>query len=144
MWVSKPANSQSHFGMEEKQNINSFQLSYSTLTALRHRHHTSGVGGSKVTALFKLFQFLPPLCVWEGLSTYHDALDNGLHCYISVIARNLIQKHLLGRNLSFQQFPFILRYLCNMGEPLHNSMFLLSTCNKEKGQWTLRILLYHK
>lgn len=78
---------------------------------------------------FKLFPFLSSPCVQRGCSTYHNTFNNGLHSYISVIARNLIKKHLSRKNLPFKQFPFVLRYLCNMREPLHNCTFLLSTCN---------------
>lgn len=67
-----------------------------------------------------------------GSCTYQNTFNNRLHSYVIVVARNLIKKYFLGRNLSFKQFPFILRYLCNMREPLHDCVFLLSAYNNEK------------
>lgn len=76
--------------------------------------------------------FLSSLAVQKACSTYHDAFNNGLCSYIGVIAKNPIKKHLMGRNLSFKQLSFVLRYLLQTAEPLHNCTFALSACNRER------------
>lgn len=137
MQISKlSANKQIIWGWKKPEH-QPFSSVYPMLTALTNKPNWLCARGNKAAAL--LYDAVQMISAYffphvEGCSTYHDTFNNALHSYVIVIARNLIQKHFFGRNLSLQKLAFVLRYLCNPGEPPHNGMLLLSTCSNHRRQ----------